>query len=396
MIGTALCVGQKSSNLKRSPKKNRKGIVVPPAFLKEENALKILLGVLDSIHDAIVTIDSSHKVLFYNKRAEEIFGYTREEVIGNDLSTIMSHNCARDHRSAVKRYLETGVSKLMNQHSEIIAVRKGNIPFPASITFYITKVEDETYFTAVIKDLSEAKDMEERLSACEAMAGLGRMLAEVTHELRNPLMSIGGFARQLRKYVTDEVGEKKLQIILKEVERLEGLIRDLKEYHLAKEPPKADVDLVPLLREVVELFSPALKEIRATIDLRLLDEALVVFGNKDRLKQVFINVIQNALDAVDEGGLVQVIAQKEGEKAIVEVIDNGIGLTEEEVAKVFEPFYTTKPKGTGLGLCISKKIIEEHHGDSIEVRSEKGKGTTVRIGLPLKDSSSLGKDGNSH
>lgn len=367
-----------------------------PETLNEHSALQILLGVLDSIHDAIVTINTSHTVVFYNKKAEEVFGFKKEEVIGKDLSRIMSHNCAKDHKAAVKRYIETGIPKLIGQHSEIVATRKGNIPFPAEISFYVSKLGEEIYFTAIVKDLTETKDIEERLTACENLAGLGRMLAEVTHELKNPLMSIGGFARQLKKYITDEIGERKLEIILKEVERVEGLIRDLREYHLVKPPLKTQLDLNKLLREVIELFSPIHKDSKITFKTQLAEEPLLVYGNKERLKQVFLNLIQNAFDAVDEGGVIEVTSKAQEGKAVVEIRDSGCGLTEEELKRIFEPFYTTKPKGTGLGLCIAKRIVEEHQGDEIRVESEKGKGTTFRIGLPLITKSDPNLDANQY
>lgn len=356
-----------------------------PAQLTKENVLNIILGVLDSINDAIVTIDSSHKVILFNQKAEQIFGYSKEEVVGKDLTTIMSHNCARDHRAAVKRYLNTGIPKLIGLHSEIVATRKGNIPFPASITFYVSKLDGETYFSAIIKDLTEIKDMEERLTVCQNLAGLGRMVAEVTHELKNPLMIIGGFARQLKKYIRDESGEKKLEIILKEIERLEVLIRDLKEYHMVKIQSKSQVDINPLIQEVTELFSQTARELNISLRLNLSEGGLRISGNRERLKQVFINLIQNAIDAVNEGGIVQISSRKEGEKALVEIEDNGCGMTEDDMAKIFEPFYTTKPKGTGLGLCVTRKIIEEHEGSDISVESEKGKGTRFRISFPLLD-----------
>jgi len=354
-----------------------------PDSLTKTELFEILMGVLDSINDAIVTIDNNHTIIFFNKKAEEIFGYKREDVLGKDLTTIMSHNCAKDHKKAFQKYLETRIPTKIGFHNEIIAVRKNGEPFPAEISFSVSNTTDKDYFTAIIRDLSDAKEIESRLLACENLANIGRITAEVAHEIKNPLVSIGGFARQLKKSITDEDASRKLDIIVKEVSRLERLLKDLREYRRPKTTEKEKLDINHLLQELKEFLEPTLKEANVEIELQLSHGPLLVMGNKNRLRQAFLNLLNNAIEALGERGKVIVTTRAQGQKIFVEIMDNGCGLTEDEKSKIFEPFYTTKPMGTGLGLCVVKNIIEEHDGDEIIVESKKGEGTKVTIALPL-------------
>jgi|YNPBryantNP2012_1023418.scaffolds.fasta_scaffold00855_17 PAS domain S-box-containing protein len=354
-----------------------------PDSLTEQQLLEILIGALDSIHDAIVTIDSAHTIIFFNKKAEEIFGYKREDVIGKDLSTIMSPNCAKDHKRAVARYLETRIPTRIGMHNEITAVRKNGEPFPAEISFFVSRSNDRDYFTAIIRDLSDSKEIESRLLACENLANIGKITAEVAHEIKNPLISIGGFARQLKRSITDEDASRKLDIIVKEVARLERLLRDLREYRKPRTQEKQKLNVNLILQELKEFLEPTLMEANAKIDLHLSQEPLWTIGNKDRLRQAFLNLFQNAIEALVDEGRIVVKTGVQGQKIFVEITDNGCGLTEEEKKRIFDPFYTTKPMGTGLGLCVVKNIVEEHNGDEIVVESKKGEGTKVVISLPL-------------
>jgi len=314
----------------------------------------IIKSAVENTNEAFVTIDRNHKVLFFNRAAEKIFGYSREEVIGYDLDVIMAPTCSRNHHEAVDRYIKTGIPKRIGHASELIATRKDGTTFSANISFSVSRVNGELYFTGIVRDLTETKALQERILRSERLAALGQFVAEITHEIKNPLMMIGGFARQLIRKTKDEQTLSKLNIISEEVRRLEELLKELREYYLPR-----------------------------TLNLAEMGKSLLIKGDKDKLKQVFLNLVKNAIDAMEEGGRLVVAQKLAREQVEITIRDNGCGIPEENREEIFSPFFTTKRHGTGLGLNISKSIIEDHEGGSLTLTSEVGKGTTFKVTLPF-------------
>ncbi|MBW2138729.1 MAG: PAS domain S-box protein, partial [Deltaproteobacteria bacterium] len=220
---------------------------------EEKKELDILLAAVENTNEAFVTIDEDHKVLFFNRTAERIFGYTRDEVLGRDLDVIMSPTCSRDHHGAIDRYIRTGRPTRIGHESELLATRKGGETFPASISFSVSRQGGKTYFTGLVRDLTETKALQEQVIRSERLAALGQVIAEITHEIKNPMMMIGGFAHQLLKQTRDRKAQEKLNIIVQEVARLEKLLRDLREFYLPPRLNRQEVDINGLLREIYEL-----------------------------------------------------------------------------------------------------------------------------------------------
>lgn len=345
--------------------------------------LQILMEAVENTNEGFVTIDEDHRVIFFNRAAEKIFGYGREEVLGQDLTIIMAPTCARDHKGAVERYLKTGKGRSIGHERELLATRKNGQQFPAAISFSVTVLNGKHFFTGLVRDLTETKQLQEKLLQSERLAALGQLVAEITHEIKNPIMIIGGFARQIEKTGADEKTTKKLDIIVSEVKRLEDLISDLREYYLPRKLELGPVDIKQLLLEIKSMLKPvsASKKTRVTTEL---DESCgPVMGDKDRLKQVFLNLVKNALEATEKNGHIHLQVKAVGDKAKIRITDDGPGISPDEQAKIFQPFFTTKTHGSGLGLCVTKRIVDEHPGGSIKVISEEGKGTTFEITLSL-------------
>ena len=149
--------------------------------------LAVLKGAVENTNEAFVTIDRNHRVVFFNKAAENIFGFSREEVTGHDLDVIMSPTCSRDHRRAVERYVQTRMPRRIAHETEILATRKNGETFPASISFSVSEVEGEIYFTGIVRDLTETKALQEHILKSERLAALGQVVAEITHEIKNSL-----------------------------------------------------------------------------------------------------------------------------------------------------------------------------------------------------------------
>ena len=254
--------------------------------------------------------------------------------------------------------------------------------FPASISFSVSVVEGRLFFTALVRDMTETKSLQEEISKAERLAALGQVVAEITHEIKNPLMLIGGFARQVTKRVKDERDLTKLNVIVKEVQRLENLLMELREFYLPKTMLVEKLDINNLLEEVYWLTKDdgEKKNIRSTLKT---DKSIgLIEGDKEKLKQVFLNLVKNAIEAVEKGGNLSMQSGVLGDTVEVKIADDGSGISKNNQEKIFAPFFTTKKQGSGLGLGVCKRIIEGHRGCSLTLTSQEGKGTVAKITFP--------------
>lgn len=342
----------------------------------------ILRSAVENTNEAFVTIDEDHKVYLFNKAAEKIFGYGREEVVGRDLDVIMAHECSRDHREAVSRYAKTRVPRRIGHMTQLQARRKNGETFPADISFSVSQLDGRLFFTAVIRDLTETKALEEQVIRSERLAALGKLVAEITHEIRNPLMMIGGFANQLLNEAPDEKSRKKLTIIAEEASRLDALLNDLRDFYIRRPGPGERIDLNEVLAEVLSLVDDACVSRKISVDFRRSDRPVPITGDRGRLKQVFLNLIKNSLEAMGDGGHLSIRVGSDGDHGGAVIADDGHGIPEAHLEKVFSPFFTTKRKGTGLGLSVSKSIVEDNRG-TLNLTTKVGEGTTIEVRFPL-------------
>lgn len=234
-----------------------------------------------------------------------------------------------------------------------------------------------------------------RLTELERLAAAGQTAAQFAHEVGTPLNLISGHVQLLRSRMTDDESARvRLETISAQIERIERIVREMLDRTRPVRPALAPVDLNALMVRIFDATAPALDARGVELETSL-DEALPqIRGDADRLQQVFINLINNALDAMPEGGTLSVrtgLSDEGGEVnpesarfVFVEFADTGCGMTEELRARIFDPFYTTKGtgRGTGLGLVVVRQVVREHGGD-IEVESERGKGTRFRLKLPV-------------
>ncbi|MGV8073041.1 MAG: nitrogen regulation protein NR(II) [Syntrophobacteraceae bacterium] len=359
-----------------------------PGSFKKIPSDAILKDILESVSDAVVTIDENHKVVLCNRAAEELFGYTSDEIVGRDVTPLipMPHQSA--HRGYVDRYLETGIPIAIGEVRECSALRKDGSTVPVDISYSVSKTGPHHYFTAVIRDISKRKEVEREIRFMERLADIGKAVAQIGHEIRKPLMLIGGFARQVEGCASleqDQKSRQKLGIIVKEVGRLEALlngIRLLTRPHASSD--KRLLALNELLLETFDLVESAFQDRNIRIQMELTPSPLTIMGDPDQLKQVFLNLLQNAVEATSGAGKIRVTSSVHAKTGRVIFEDNGCGIPEDILEKIFDPFFTTKPEGTGLGLAISRNIISDH-GGSISIQSSPAQGTTITIELPLDD-----------
>jgi PAS domain S-box-containing protein len=348
--------------------------------------LAVLKAAVENTNEAFVTINRDQKVLFFNKAAEKIFGYSRDEVLGRDLDVIMSPQCSRDHHRAVARYIETGEPRRIGHHTEIMALRKNGETFPADISFSISRAGGALYFTAIVRDITETKALQERINRAERLAALGQVVAEISHEIKNPLMTIGGFARQLVRESTNEKSLKKLNIIVSQVQRLESLLKEMREFYLPRALELRTFDVNALLRQVHDFIKEDCEKRGIRLEIATDREVILVEADRARLEQVLLNLAKNAQEAMEQVGKISFASGLKQGVAEISIMDEGVGIPEQEQGKVFSPFYTTKKQGTGLGLSICKRIIEDHPGCSLSFTSKEGKGSTFIIRVPVSRS----------
>ncbi|MCX8012427.1 MAG: PAS domain S-box protein [Desulfobacterota bacterium] len=345
--------------------------------------LIILKEAVENTNEAFVTINQEHQIVFFNQAAEKIFGYHRKEVLGKDLGIILTSRCSQDHRKAVERYLKTKTPVLIGHETEFLATRKNGELFPAAISFSVSEANGRLYFTALIRDLTETKKLQEQLLRSERLAALGQVVAEITHEIKNPLIIIGGFAQQLKKSFSEGKELTKLNIIVEEIKRLENLLMKLREIYLPQNLDLAPVDINELLKEVYLFLQEDCQKKKIRINLNTKKNGLFIEGDREKLKQVLINIIKNAIEAINEGGNILIRSICIDNQVEVEIADDGPGIPPGNQEKIFLPFFTTKKQGSGLGLPICKRIIEDHTNASLSLKSEEGKGTKVKIIFPL-------------
>ena len=341
---------------------------------ESERSLRILQNlhenILQSLTSGVITLDLNGRVISVNKSGIEILGLRGEEnVLGKDLDTIMSG-----------LHLEDLISKKREQMLYAKPDgRKLTLGFSSS---NLKDTENNTQgYIIIFQDLTEVKELEEKLNTSERMALLGQLAAGLAHELRNPLSAISGAVEILGSDVKPtEDNLRLIRMATQEVERLNLLVEDFLILTMPIQKLSTSVDLGLIISETVESF---LKTIRRN-NIEVLDEVergMYIQADAYRLKQVVWNLLVNSVEAMPIGGLISIRSRIENDHVVIEISDEGRGIDETFISRIFDPFFTTKEVGTGLGLAIVQKVIEGYNG-RINVVSSKGKGATFVITLP--------------
>ncbi len=232
----------------------------------------------------------------------------------------------------------------------------------------------------VVRDITEMKELQDRLQSAERMAALGEVAAKVAHEIRNPMVSVGGFAKRLEKKLDGSLKEY-ASIISVEVDRLEQILKEILGFVREARISRQSTPLDELLSGIINLLEPEVIEKGNTV--KSFFEPIEAFIDPNRMKEALYNVLANANQST-ERGLISVSAYAENGEAVIEVRDTGCGIRKEDLKRIFDPFFTTKPMGTGLGLAISKRIVEEHGGRILVKSNWPDGGTGFKIYLPIR------------
>ena len=309
-----------------------------------------------------------------NRVACEQLGYSHDELLAMTPVDIQIDKNFQKVQNHIKNMINNGPTTTENFH-----IAKDGQSIPCELSMRIFQFERKKVVLSIVRYIAERKKAEEQLLRSEKLAIVGEMAAGVAHEIRNPLTAIKGFLQLLQE---QEQNHYYATIILSEVNRINKIVSDFLILAKPHEQEMNPVDLCTITKNAIELMRPKGYMTNVQLTYHCVVEPCFSIGNEDHLKQVLINVLNNAIEAMPKGGIVRVDIQRSEENMLlIRIIDQGVGIAKERIEKLGEPFFTTKEKGTGLGLTVSKRIIEAHHG-SLVFTSEEGTGTTVEIYLP--------------
>ncbi len=336
--------------------------------------------------DGIIVNDLLGNILIFNEGAARILGYRPEEVIG-----VMKVRDLYPGRTAheIKQLIyspDYGGTGILENYETLVRQKDGSL-VPIWLSARVLRENGrEVGIVGFFRDLRERKRLEEELLRHEHLATLGKMVAHVTHEIKNPLATIGGFAQQCeRREDLPEGIRHKVQIIHQEVQRLEKFLTDLSSFTRTAPTQKCPGDILALIREVVEFMEAGFKERGVIFELHTPENIPLFAFDPGQMRQVFINLFKNSLEAMPQGGALTVTAAIREDHLMLSIQDTGQGIAPEHLPSLFTPFFSTKEGGTGLGLTIIRGLIDQHQG-AIDIASEVNRGTICTIRLPLNAS----------
>jgi two-component system sensor histidine kinase AtoS len=335
-------------------------------------------NILLSIADAVITVDVNGIVTSVNPAAQQMFGSTRTEMVGRHYESLFDEEA--NFSSLLIQTLKSGKE---NIGVSVDVPLRDKMLHVSSTTSQLRDGRDNIIgAVAVIKDISETKQLLRQIMRADRLAALGELIAGVAHDIRNPLTSIRGFMQYLQKSTDPADWREYGPLIIREVDGLNRIISELLEFAKPYPPKYGLVQVNDLIHEMLMLVQKRADAQSIRIELRLDPSLPCIEADGEQLKQVLLNLIINACQAIPERGTITVSTGTESSDFIFAcVTDSGIGITPANLDRVYDPFFSTKPAGTGLGLAVVQRILNGHQG-RIEITSEPGTGTDVKISLP--------------
>lgn len=353
------------------------------SYLLERTA-GFLSSVLAHVPVGIIVVDMDGKITLFNEEAERLTGLIADDVVGKPYGDVLESE-VNEPTSAV--YTLTHGSVIEGRERDLHRPNESKQPVRFSSAWIYGEDGSPFGVLEVFEDLRPIRELQTRMQQSASLAALGEMAAQVAHELRNPLAGVQGFAQFLQEDIEENhparpIAEK-IIIGVKDIDRIAGR---LLEFTRPMSPNRTEVDLCELLEMETEL---ARAEVAGNPDVRIAlelpAERVKVWCDGILVKQAVLNLLKNSMQALkEEGGDLITTLRWEllRNRVRITVRDNGVGITEENLPKIFNPFFTTRTQGTGLGLAMVKKIVDAHQG-TIEVHSTQGEGTTFRLELPI-------------
>jgi PAS domain S-box-containing protein len=343
----------------------------------------LLSAVIDQMPDDIVILDASGRVADVNRAAMDRLGGNREDFLGRPcgeaLKGFEGMACPEGDPSA---WPELRAGRAVSRTHSVVEEGGALRYFKADFYPVMGEGRELAHVLAVRRDVTQRAYMERRLRQSEKLAAVGELSTYVAHEIRNPMFAIAGFANSLlRSGSLDEKARAKVSIILEESNRLDKILKNLLNFARPTQGHSGQMDVNAVAAQTMELLALGCQKqgVEATVEAAPgLPKAK---GDPELIKQCIINMAKNSMEAMPDGGRLTLRTYARGDGVVLEVADSGAGIAPEHLDQVFNPFFSTKDKGSGLGLAMTKKILDEL-GGSVEIESEQGKGTTVRLALP--------------
>jgi two-component system sensor histidine kinase AtoS len=350
--------------------------------LREITSLKAYTDhVLASMTNGLITIDLEKKIVTVNEMAERIIGREKERIAGFSMEQVMG-----EQHPLCKILMETLTQKQGISHIEVELKRdEGSLWLIAGTSLLIGGEGRTIGALAIFQDITQIKALEEKLRQADRLAALGTLSAGLAHEIKNPLSAIKTFVQLLPQKIGNLSFMEKFNITVpREIDRINHLVEDLLELTRRRVRPLVELKVDALIFQVIDLHGEELKKKQIAFQEHLNKTIPPVHGDAETLYRAFSNLIINAIQAMPNGGTLSISSKLDSSSSSVEITfrDTGIGMDETTAQNIFNPFFTTKDKGVGLGLALTRKIIEDHRG-TIVALSEKSKGTTFTVLLPV-------------
>jgi two-component system sensor kinase FixL len=348
--------------------------------------------------DAIIVIDQHGRIAIFNKAAEEIFGYVASEILGENVSKLMPEPDRSAHNQYLNKYNTSGKPKIIGIGREVVGLHKDGTNFPVHLSVGEVAGTKVSQFIGIIRDMSEnhrlereVREMQSELAHATRLSELGEMAAGIAHEINQPLTAISTYANACHRMLANEQSDaaellNTLHLITDQAQRAGEVVRRLRTFTKKRMGHRQLLEINTIIDDTIRLVEPDIRVRNFIMRKRLTPTLPEVFADNIQIQQVILNLIRNAMDAMESassGENTVTIETNLGDDNCVRVSvsDQGIGVTEDNAEKIFDPFFTTKNTGTGIGLSISRSIIAAH-GGVIDYSPNQEGGVTFYFTLP--------------
>ncbi|MBD2313963.1 PAS domain S-box protein [Desertifilum sp. FACHB-1129] len=344
---------------------------IEAALRESEGRFRTLL---DNAADAIFVINDQNQIIDVNQQACTSLGYTRSELLKFTVFEIEKKRSPQE-MAATRQQLRLGSPQTL----EGIHQRQDGTTFPVEVRVALFESGGQTLELALARDITERQQAQ---LSCERLAELGEFAATIIHEVRNPLTTVLLGLNAFKQLELSEIFQSRLSLALEEAERLQRLLNEILAYAKPQALQEVELELNQFITQMLDSLRQMPSAMGRQIQFTPSQTAIQVRGDADKLKQVLINLIANACEAVGEGELIQTRISSQMNRVCVQIQNGGDPIPPEILAKIIQPFYTTKPAGNGLGLAIVKQIVEAH-GGQLRIESDAIAGTLASIDLPM-------------
>lgn len=351
-------------------------IEIEDALRKSEERLR---SIVESAVDGIIVIDDRGRIQAFNPSAERLFGYRTGEVLGRNVSMLMPSPDRERHDNYIANYLTTGEQKIIGIGREVLALRKDRTTFPVHLSVGEMITEGTRSFTGILHDLSDRVALEHRLSEQKSLAKLGEMAAVVAHEVKNPIAGIRGALQVITSRMPPETRDRVVLLdIITRLDALNRIVQDMLMFARPRALRKEPLALATLVKDTASMIErdPHMQSITITVS-----GSAEITADRELLQVAFQNILMNAAQAMDGAGTIEATIDQSDDRCRIVIADRGPGMPADVMEKAFDAFFTTKHRGTGLGLPIAKRIIDAH-GGTIDIAVPEQGGTTISIDLP--------------